>query len=71
MKYYVAIIEPSRNGFTAYSPDIPICSVKRSTEEGAKEALKEALKVYIQKMKQVGLETPESYCKTSIIEIKS
>jgi predicted RNase H-like HicB family nuclease len=66
---YVAIIEPTHNGFTAYSPDVPICSVNSLTEEKAKEALKEALKSYIKEMKKVGLETPKSYCKTTIIEI--
>lgn len=66
---YVAIIEPTHNGFTAYSPDVPVCSVNCLTEEKAKEALKEALKCYIKEMKKVGLETPKSYCRTSIIEV--
>ncbi|MBL1264028.1 type II toxin-antitoxin system HicB family antitoxin [Methylomicrobium sp. RS1] len=68
---YVAIIEPTHNGFTAYSPDLPVCSVNSLTEEKAAEALKEALKRHIKKLKQVGLETPQSYCKTAIIEITS
>jgi predicted RNase H-like HicB family nuclease len=66
---YVAIIEPTHNGFTAYSPDVPVCSVSSLTEEKAKEALKEALLSYIKEMKKVGLETPKSYCRTTIIEI--
>ncbi|MGJ0486200.1 MAG: type II toxin-antitoxin system HicB family antitoxin [Methylomicrobium sp.] len=66
---YLAIIEPTRNGFTGYSPDIPVCSVKGVTEKDVQEALSKAIKSYVEKLRESGLEIPRSQCKTAIIQI--
>jgi predicted RNase H-like HicB family nuclease len=66
---YIAIIEPTRDGFTAYSPDIPICSVKGVTENDAQEALRKALVGHIGVMKALGVEIPRSLCKTAILDV--
>jgi predicted RNase H-like HicB family nuclease len=66
---YVAIIEPTNRGFSAYSPDIPGYVAKGSTEENAKEALKEAITYHIERLREVGLEIPRSYCRAEIIDI--
>jgi predicted RNase H-like HicB family nuclease len=66
---YVAIIEPTRDGFTAYSPDIPVCSVKGVTENDAQEALRKAIVGHIEVMKALGLDIPGSLCKTVILNV--
>jgi predicted RNase H-like HicB family nuclease len=66
---YLAIIEPTRSGFTAYSPDIPVCSVKGETEYDAQEALRKAIQGYIGHLKALGLELPRSQCKTARLKI--
>ncbi|MGJ0485274.1 MAG: type II toxin-antitoxin system HicB family antitoxin [Methylomicrobium sp.] len=72
---YVAIIQPSGRGlstsFTAYSPDFPGCLARGTTEETAKEALKEAIMNYLEKLETEGLEIPKTYCKIEIIEVTS
>jgi predicted RNase H-like HicB family nuclease len=66
---YVAIIEPTNKGFSAYSPDIPGYIAKGATEENAKEALKEAITYHIERLREVGLEIPRSYCRAETIDI--
>jgi predicted RNase H-like HicB family nuclease len=66
---YIALIEPTDKGFTAYSPDLPVCSVQSLTEEKAKEELREALKRYVDKLKEVGLEIPSGCCKTVVLKL--
>jgi predicted RNase H-like HicB family nuclease len=60
---YQAIIEPTRTGFTAYSPDIPVCSVKGATEYDTREALRKAIAGHIEVIKALGVEIPRSQCK--------
>ncbi|MGJ0514796.1 MAG: type II toxin-antitoxin system HicB family antitoxin [Methylomicrobium sp.] len=66
---YVALIEPAPYGFTAYSPDFPVCSVKGATENDAQEALRKAILGHIGTMKALGLEIPKGQCKTAILKI--
>jgi predicted RNase H-like HicB family nuclease len=70
---YVAIIQPSSRGlsksFSAYSPDIPGCLAKGTTEENAVQALREVIACRIETLTAGGFEIPKSYCKARIIEI--
>jgi predicted RNase H-like HicB family nuclease len=66
---YLAIIEPTRTGFTAYSPDIPICSVKGVTKYDAQEALRKAIAGHIEHMKALGLEIPRSQCTAARLKL--
>jgi predicted RNase H-like HicB family nuclease len=66
---YLAIIEPTRMGFTCYSPDIPVCSVKGKSELEVQNALRRSIKEYISQLKTIGADIPKSTCKSVIIDL--
>jgi predicted RNase H-like HicB family nuclease len=66
---YLAIIEPTRMGFTCYSPDIPVCSVKGKNELEVQNALKRSIKEYVSQLKAIGADIPKSTCKSFIIDL--
>ncbi|MGJ0485566.1 MAG: type II toxin-antitoxin system HicB family antitoxin [Methylomicrobium sp.] len=66
---YLAIIEPARIGFTCYSPDIPVCSVKGNNELEVQNELKRSIKEYFAQLKAIGAEIPKSTCKSVVIDL--
>jgi hypothetical protein len=66
---YIVILEASFKGITAYSPDIPACTVTCLTEKEAKEALTKELRKYLRAQKAKGAAMPPRYCKAEYIEI--
>ena len=57
MKYLI-IIEKTRTGYSAYSPDVPGCSATSSTKQNVEELMKEAIEFHIQGLKEEGYEIP-------------
>lgn len=59
MKKYLIIIEETRTGYSAYSPDLPGCAATGSTKEEVEANMREAIQFHIDGLKQEGYEVPE------------
>ena len=68
MKYLI-IIEPTRTGFSAYSPDIPGCVATGQTEAETKEMMIEAIGFHLEGIIEAGLPIPASLTKADYVEI--
>ncbi|MGZ8144929.1 MAG: type II toxin-antitoxin system HicB family antitoxin [Methylosarcina sp.] len=71
----LAIVQPTYQGLTkrysAYSPDVPGCIAKGSTEKKALEALKALITHQINQLEEVGIAPPRNSCKIEILEIET
>ena len=60
MKYLV-IIEETKTGYSAFSPDLPGCIATGSSREEVEKNMKEAIVFHLEGMSQEGMEVPQSH----------
>lgn len=70
MKYLV-VIEESKTGYSAYSPDIPGCVTTGSSPEETELNMREAIAFHIDGLKEEGFEIPQPTCRLTYIEIEA
>ncbi len=56
---YLIIIEKSKNGFSAYPPDIPGVGATAKTKKETISLLKEAIKLHLEDLRSRGLKIPK------------
>jgi predicted RNase H-like HicB family nuclease len=60
MKKFLIIFEKSKNGYGAYSPDLPGCVAVGETREEVEEKMYEAINFHLEGMEEDGLPIPKS-----------
>lgn len=68
MKYLV-IIEETKNGFSAFSPDLQGCIATGSSKEEVEINMKEAIAFHLEGMDEEGLEAPEPHSFSTYLEV--
>jgi predicted RNase H-like HicB family nuclease len=68
MKYLV-IIEETKTGYSAFSPDLPGCIAAGSSKEEVEKNMKEAIAIHLEGMSQEGLEVPKSHSFSTYLEV--
>ncbi len=68
MKYLI-IIEKSKTGYSAYSPDLPGCVSTGSTTEKTEKNMREAIEFHIDGLKEEGYKIPKPTSRSSYVEI--
>lgn len=68
MKYLV-IIEETKNGFSAFSPDLQGCIATGSSKEEVEKNMKEAIAFHLEGMDKEGLEAPEPHSFSTYLEV--
>ncbi|MCL5990671.1 MAG: type II toxin-antitoxin system HicB family antitoxin [Bacteroidetes bacterium] len=63
MNKYLIIIEKTKTGYSAYSPDVPGCIATGNTKKSTEENMKEALEFHIEGLLEEGMEIPNSMVK--------
>ncbi len=63
MKEYLIVIEKTKTGFSAYSPDVDGCVAVGDTKEECEKNIKDALKFHIEFMIEKGYEIPKPRAK--------
>lgn len=59
MKTYVVLIEPTRTGFSAYSPDLPGCVAAGKTRKLTEKRMQKAIEMHIRQLQKDGGTPPE------------
>ncbi len=57
---YTIVIEKSKNGFGAYSPDLPGVGVAADTKEEVIRSIKKAIKMHLEDISESGKKIPKS-----------
>ena len=58
MSKFLVIIEDTKTGYSAYSPDLPGCVSTGATKKEIQENITEAIKFHLEGMKDEGLAIP-------------
>ena len=60
MKRFLVVIEKSKSGFSAYSPDLPGCISTGATREEAEKNIHEAIAMHVQGLTEDKEPVPDS-----------
>ncbi len=71
MKKYLIVIEPTKTGFSAYSPDLPGCVSTGRTREEVEQNMREAIAFHIEGLRDDGQMVPEPGSYSAYIELSA
>jgi predicted RNase H-like HicB family nuclease len=69
MNRYLIVIEETKTGFSAYSPDLDGCVATGKTRTEVEKRMKEAIEFHLEGLKQEKLPIPKPHCYSSYLEI--
>jgi predicted RNase H-like HicB family nuclease len=70
MKYLV-VIEKSRTGFSAYSPDLPGCVATGRTRRGVEKNMREAIDFHLEGLRENGARRPRPMSSFTYVEVSA
>jgi predicted RNase H-like HicB family nuclease len=66
---YPVVIEQTRTGYSAYSPDVSGCVAAGDSEEETRQNFQEALIAHFEAMREVGEPIPEPHTSVNYVEV--
>jgi len=66
---YLVILETTRTGFSAFSPDLPGCVATGATREETEKNMTEAIAFHLEGMHQEGLEVPQPQSSSTYLDV--
>jgi len=69
MKRYLAVVEETATGFSAYSPDLPGCIATGATREEVEREMREAMQFHVEGMREDGQAVPEPHSYPAFCEV--
>jgi predicted RNase H-like HicB family nuclease len=67
---YAVVVEPARNSYSAYVPDLPGCIAAADTREEVIELIHEAIEFHIEGLREGGEPIPEPAHSIEYVEVK-
>ena len=68
MKYLI-VIEPTRTGFSSYSPDLPGCISTGVTRQECEFSMKEAIAFHLDGLREEGESVPDPVTSAAFVEV--
>jgi predicted RNase H-like HicB family nuclease len=65
---YAIVIEQAEGNYSAYVPDLPGCVATGSTVEETEQALREAIELHLEGLREDGLPTPEPTSRVDYVD---
>jgi predicted RNase H-like HicB family nuclease len=69
MKRYLLVVEQTRTGFSAYSPDLPGCVSTGRTREDVEQNMREAIAFHLDGLREDGQALPEPNTYSTYVEL--
>ena len=69
MSRYLIVVETTRTGFSAYSPDLPGCVATGSTREELEREMQEAIEFHIEGLRLAGDPVPLPQSQAAYCEV--
>ncbi len=66
---YLVIIEKTKTGFSAFSPDLPGCVATGATREETERNMRDAIAFHLEGMRQEGLESPKPQSTSTYLDV--
>ena len=70
MKYLV-VIEETKTGYSAYSPDVTGCVATGSTKQEVEQRMKDAIDFHVQNLREEGYDIPFPHSYSQYLELSS
>lgn len=68
MKFLI-VIEKSRTGFSAYSPDLPGCVATGATRKQTEKTMKQAIEFHLEGMRADRIKVPAPHSYSTYVEV--
>ncbi len=69
MKSYVVVYEKAGDNYSAYAPDLPGCIACGDTIPETERLMKEAIRLYIDALREEGQPAPEPSAQVSLVDV--
>ena len=69
MKKYLIVIEKTKTGYSAYSPDLQGCVSTGGTRDEVESNMKDAIEFHLEGMKQEGYSLPEPSAESAYLDV--
>ena len=69
MRKFLIIIEETRTGYSAYSPDVPGCVATGHTRQEVEQNMREAIEFHLEGLRLEGLPAPETHTYSTYVEV--
>ena len=69
MKRFLIVIEKTRTGFSAYSPDVPGCIATAKTKSAVEKRMGEAIEFHIKGLREEGYPVPKRNSYSSFVDV--
>jgi predicted RNase H-like HicB family nuclease len=69
MKKYLIIVEETATGYSAYSPDIPVCVATGKTHKEVEHTMRDAIQFHIDGVREDGGQIPSPHSYSTYCEI--
>lgn len=70
MKYLV-VIQKTKMGFSAFSPDLPGCVAAGATKEETEKNMRDAIAFHVEGLHEEGLEVPPPHSSSTYLEVSA
>ena len=67
MKKYLIVIEKTKTGFSAYSPDIAGCIATGKTKKDVEQNMYDAIQFHLDGLKEEGLQLPQNNTESEML----
>ena len=71
MSRYLIVVEETKTGYSAYSPDLDGCVATGATREEVEKRMREAVEFHLEGLKSEGFPVPESHSFSSYLEVSA
>ncbi len=69
MKRYLIVIEQTKTGFSAYSPDLDGCIATGATQEEVERRMRAAIEFHLEGLKEEGCQIPEPHTESRYVDV--
>lgn len=69
MHRYLVVMEPAGRNYSAYVPDLPGCAATGDTRAEAEAAIREAIKLHLDGLRQDGDPIPEGRSTANYVDV--
>ena len=67
---YLVVIEEADSNYSAYVPDLPGCVATGKTPEEARQAIRQAIAMHIQGLREDSLPIPQPRASAEVVEVE-
>lgn len=69
MKKFLIVVEKTRTGYSAFSPDVPGCGSTGRTKEEVERNIQEAIEFHLEGLRMEGYDAPKPSAYSSYIQV--